>query len=747
MSPSGAIRTAKGVLPTGHTLPVAEWERRHRALSVLLWLHVVVLPLYGMLRGYGGLHVLLHAGPLALAALVARRPRLSRRLRGLCVSFGLLTASALAVHISHGLTEAHFHFFVVVIVLTVYEDWFAFLAAVAYVVLHHGVMGTIDREAVFDHGGDPWMWAGIHGAFVLAAGVGAIGAWRLNEDVRSQAGEVEQRFRSAFDDAAIGMALTGLDGRFVQVNRALCELTGYSEAFLMDTAFGAITHPEDVAADLDALGRLRSGELRTFATEKRYLHADGHAVWISLNVSVVSGRGGPRYFVAQMQDVTERRRAEADLAHQAMHDALTGLPNRALFMDRLGVALSHLERRPWPLAVMFVDVDRFKLINDSLGHQSGDELLRDLAQRLKDTMRASDTVARIAGDEFTILCQDLTDESEEVALAERLVAALREPFSVGGREIYVSASIGVAHARGGHADADALVAHADAAMYHAKAHGGSRFEVFHDGMRPQVAERLELEHALRLAIDRDELRLRYQTEVSLETGAVSGLEALVRWEHPQRGLLSPDQFIPTAEETGLIVPLGNWVLRESCRQMAAWTAQGVFGPEVRIAVNVSALQLSDPATIGQVRAALADHGLRADQLCLEVTETALTDGAGQAVETLHELKQMGVQIAIDDFGTGFSSLARLKELPPVDLVKIDRSFVSGLGVCRHDGAIVSSVLNLADALGVPVVAEGVETTDQASRLRGLGCALAQGYLFSRPVTAEEVTALAHAVAV
>jgi diguanylate cyclase (GGDEF)-like protein/PAS domain S-box-containing protein len=665
----------------------------------------------------------------------------------MCVSVGLLTASALAVHITHGLTEAHFHFFVVVIVLTVYEDWFAFLTAVAYVVLHHGVMGTIDRNAVFDHGGDPWMWAGIHGAFVLAAGVGAIAAWRLNEDVRSRAGEVEQRFRSAFDDAAIGMALTSLDGRFIQVNRALCELIGYSEDELTAVSFQAITHPDDVAVGAEALVRLRTGELRTFSTEKRYIHAAGHAVWISLNVSVVTGSDGlPGYMVAQMQDVTERRRAEADLAHQAMHDALTGLPNRALFMDRLGVALSHLDRRPWPLAVMFVDVDRFKLINDSLGHQSGDDLLRALAERLRTTMRGSDTVARIAGDEFTILCQDLADESEGAVLAERLVAALRDPFTVGGREIFVSASIGVANVHDGRLDADSLLAQADAAMYQAKGRGGSRFEIFCEGMRPRVAERLELEHALRLGIARDELRLRYQTEVSLQTGAVCGLEALVRWEHPERGLLSPDEFIPAAEETGLIVPLGNWVLREACRQMAEWAADGVFGPEVRIAVNVSALQLSDRATVGQVRAALADHGLRPDRLCLEVTESALTDGAGQAVETLRQIKAMGVQIAIDDFGTGFSSLARLKELPPVDLVKIDRSFVAGLGVSVHDGAIVSSVLNLADALGVPVVAEGVETTDQASRLRGLGCSLGQGYLFSRPIAAADVTALAQAVA-
>jgi EAL domain-containing protein (putative c-di-GMP-specific phosphodiesterase class I) len=336
---------------------------------------------------------------------------------------------------------------------------------------------------------------------------------------------------------------------------------------------------------------------------------------------------------------------------------------------------------------------------------------------------------------------------EEVhVLAGRLVQALREPFVIDGHETFIAASIGITVCAGGGFDADGVVAQADAAMYRAKESGGSHYELFEEGMRPRIAERIELENALRQAIDRDELRLHYQTEVSLDTCEVIGVEALVRWEHPVRGLLSPDQFIPAAEETGLIVPLGRWVLREACRQMAWWIQQGVFGPTVRVAVNVSPVQLAEIDMADTIEAALADFGLTPQQLCLEVTETALMDGAGRAIGTLARLKALGVQLAIDDFGIGFSSLARLKELPPVDLVKIDRSFVSGLGVSTSDSAIVSAVLKLASSLGVPAVAEGVETAAQVERLRDLGCPLGQGYLFSRPVRPEDIRGAQDALA-
>jgi diguanylate cyclase (GGDEF)-like protein/PAS domain S-box-containing protein len=736
------LRTLKGALPTGRTLPAREWERRHRALVALLWAHAVVVPIYGLLRGYGGLHGIGHALPLIGFAGLAMLDMWSRRLRAIFVVMGLLTASALVVHASHGLTEAHFHFFVIIVVLTIYEDWLAFLLAVGFVVLHHGALGVINREAVFAHGGNPWAWAGIHGAFVLAAGVAAIAGWRLNEDVRTAAGEVEERFRSAFDDAAIGMALVSPGGGYLQVNRALCDLTGYSEAQLLERGPRGITHPDDLGSDSEALRKLSIGEMRTYASEKRYVHAQGHVVWVALNASAVhTPDGGMTYFVAQMQDITERRRAEAKLAHQAMHDPLTGLPNRALFMDRLAHGLRRLERKLWPLTVMFVDLDRFKQVNDSLGHPVGDELLRQVAYRLRDQVRSGDTVARIAGDEFTILCEDLTDAAEADALASRLVAALREPFLISGHEIYVAGSVGITVVNSGDGDPDLVVGQADAAMYRAKELGGGRFERFQETMR-RTADRFELENALRLAVERDELLLHYQTEVSLETGKITAVEALVRWQHPERGLVPPDEFIPAAERTGVIVELGAWVLDEACRQLAAWNASGVFDDEVRIAVNVSAVQLVKGDMVEVISRTLQAHGLSPERLCLEVTESALMDGAGCAIDNLRRIKELGVHLAIDDFGTGFSSLARIKELPPIDLVKIDRSFVSGLGVSLSDSAIVSSVLNLAVSLGVPAIAEGVETLDQVEQLRGMGCPLGQGYLFGRPLPADQVTAAA-----
>ena len=735
----------KHALPAGRTLPEAEWARRHRALLGVLLLHVIALPLYGALSGYDLLHSAGHGLPMLGFAGLAMVIR-NRRASALCVSFGLLTASALAVHISHGLIEAHFHFFVVVVLLSVYEDWLTFLSAVTFVVLHHGIGGVLDPDAVYDHAGSPWLWAGIHGAFVTAAGVGAIFSWRLNEDVRTQAGEVEDRFRSAFDDASIGMAVTALDGVFLQVNGALEELLGYTNEGLVGRNFRDVTHPDDVNQDQHGLRRLLVGEIANYTTEKRYRHADGHTVWVSLNVSAVCGPEGPRYFIAQMQDITERRRVEAQLAFQAMHDALTGLPNRALFMDRLGHALTRLERTRAHLAVMFVDLDRFKLVNDSLGHGAGDRLLLEVTERLRGAVRSTDTVARLAGDEFTILCEDVADEQEAALLAQRIVAAMRDPFVLGDRELFVTASIGVAVGSGAGIDADELLHRADTAMYRAKENGAVPFVFFREGMAPSVADRLELDSELRRALQRDELVLHYQPEISLETGRIVAVEALVRWQHPVRGLIGPDQFIPAAEDNGLIVPLGAWVLREACAQMARWRDELGVTDDVRMAVNLSARQLVDPDLPSIVAAVLAENGLPASQLCLEVTETALVEQDGFAIDALRRLEALGVALAIDDFGVGFSSLTRIKDLPPIDVLKVDRTFVAGLGTEDADAAIISSVVSLATSLSVMTVAEGVETEDQAERLQDLGCQIAQGYLYARPRPAitltEEMRALA-----
>jgi diguanylate cyclase (GGDEF)-like protein/PAS domain S-box-containing protein len=550
--------------------------------------------------------------------------------------------------------------------------------------------------------------------------------------------EAEERFRRAFDDAAIGMALCSLDGHYLRVNPALAELTGYEGDALVGMPFRDITHPDDVDADFTGLRELLAGEREVYETEKRYLHAEGHAVWIQLNLTIVNDAAGrPVHLIAQMQDITERKRAQAELAHQALHDPLTGLPNRRLFMDRLDVALARLARRDGAVAVLFLDLDRFKLINDSHGHDVGDQVLVETASRLRGILRPPDTLSRFGGDEFTILCDDVASEEDASRVAERIAEALAEPFTLADREVFLSASIGIALGRDRAMSASALVRDADAAMYGAKERGRSRSAIYDGAMRLRGAERLETETALRHAIERDELRVHYQPEVDLETGRVVGVEALVRWAHPERGLVPPGEFIPVAEDNGLIAPIGEWVLREACRQARVW--QGRYGDDsMRMAVNLSGRQLAHEALRDAVANALADADLPPELLCLEITESALAEDPAAARETLLSLKRLGVCLAIDDFGVGFSSLSQIRELPPVDVIKIDRSFIAGLGQNREDEAIVASVISLARALDVETIGEGVETAEHARALSELGCDHAQGFHFARPAPAAAV---------
>jgi diguanylate cyclase (GGDEF)-like protein len=436
----------------------------------------------------------------------------------------------------------------------------------------------------------------------------------------------------------------------------------------------------------------------------------------------------------------ERKRAQAAeraLLHQAFHDTLTGLPNRVLFLDRLGQALARRERRPMEVAVLFLDVDRFKWVNDSLGHAAGDQLLVAVAGRLHSVLRPGDTVARFGGDEFVLLCEELGDEREAFAVAQRLNRALADPFHLKGREVGLTASIGIALASTStHDTPDALLRDADAAMYRAKERGRDRIELFDEDMRSRALSRLETESALRRAIDQGELRVHYQPVIELATGRVTGLEALVRWQHPERGLMPPSEFIPVAEETGLIVACGAVVLTEACTQVARWNAQQIHRPPLPVSVNLSPHQVLSQGLPELVADALERSGLDPRLLCLEITETVLIEDAASSRAALDALKELGVTLAVDDFGTGYSSLLYLRRFP-VDVLKIDRSFVVGLGTNVEDTAIVAGVIRLAHALGLLAVAEGVETPEQAARLKELGCDLAQGYYWSRPLAPEE----------
>jgi len=440
-----------------------------------------------------------------------------------------------------------------------------------------------------------------------------------------------------------------------------------------------------------------------------------------------------------LADAFERQRTEDDIRHRALHDPLTGLPNRALFMDRLSHALAHLGRRGSSAAVLLLDFDRFKLINDSLGHAVGDDLLAAVAPRLKQMLRASDTIARFGADEFGILLEDIAGEQDAVDMAQRIAGAFNRPFVLDGSEHFVSVSIGITLAAGGERAED-LVRDADAAMHRAKERGRARYELFDEGIRGRAISRLRVENDLRRALERDELTLEFQPIVGLDAHAVIGVEALLRWDHPTRGRVPPLEFIPIAEENGLIEPIGRWVLERACRQAAAWYASRPDEMPISVAVNLSAAQFDAPALVDTVAAALRGARLDPSLLALELTESVVMGQSEELFQTLAELKALGVSLVLDDFGTGYSSLSYLTRLP-LDVLKVDRSFIDGLGTEPRDTGITEAIVGMSTALSLRVTGEGVETELQLSELQRLGCDAAQGYLFSRPVPAERITGI------
>jgi diguanylate cyclase (GGDEF)-like protein len=437
----------------------------------------------------------------------------------------------------------------------------------------------------------------------------------------------------------------------------------------------------------------------------------------------------------------EHHAFEEQLSHQAHHDPLTALPNRTLFYELLEHALARSRRAPTGLAVLFLDLDRFKVVNDSLGHDAGDALLAVLARRLESVLRPGDVVSRFGGDEFTILCEDLdrlSADRQVTNVAERLIDAIREPFELDGDEQFLSASVGIALAFNGTERPDELLRDADAAMYRAKERGRSCCEIFDEAMRARAQDRHVIENALHRAVEREELRVFYQPVISLYDGDCVGVEALVRWQHPDRGLLAPREFIPLAEETGLVVPMGLWILKTAAAQAAEWQRSQREPGRFRLSVNLSGRQLQDPDLATAVQEVLETVGLRAEALCVEITESVLMEDADVGVGALKALKSIGVQVSVDDFGTGYSSLGYLRRFP-VDEVKIDRSFVARLGTDPADAAIVAAVVSLGHALGVSVVGEGVETEAQLDELRDLGADAAQGFYFAPPQPAADLT--------
>jgi diguanylate cyclase (GGDEF)-like protein len=442
----------------------------------------------------------------------------------------------------------------------------------------------------------------------------------------------------------------------------------------------------------------------------------------------------------QSQEINQFPLRIDQLARQAFHDPLTSLPNRALFMDRLAHALARTEGRSERVAVLFLDLDRFKVINDSLGHGVGDQLLIEVSRRLRACLRPEHTLARLGGDEFGMLLEDVQDVSTATSMAERIAAQFQTPFSYEGREVFITVSVGIEFGRSGQAGPEEILRYADLAMYQAKTNGKARYEVFDRSTNDQALQRLDLELDLRGAVTRQEFTVHYQPVVMVESGRVAEVEALVRWQHPERGLLSPDRFIGLAEETGLIVPIGQWVLAEACHRARAWQREFPGQPPLVMSVNLSARQLQQPNLVEEIAAALRESGLDPASLKLEITESVVMQDAPSTLAKLHALKDLGIQLAIDDFGTGYSSLGYLKRFP-VDTLKIDRSFVKAIGDDAEDMVIVRAVVEVARSLRLSVTAEGIETAEQLARLRALGCERGQGYYFARPLAADPLRAL------
>jgi diguanylate cyclase (GGDEF)-like protein/PAS domain S-box-containing protein len=522
------------------------------------------------------------------------------------------------------------------------------------------------------------------------------------------------------------------------MNPAAERMFGHQTDEVVGTDVGLLMEPSEDTSGLGGGVQLDTRAGLRLGREVVGRRADGTTFPLELSVTEVE-LGDRTICTVVARDVTERKAFERRLTHQGTHDALTGLPNRMLFMDRLAHALATASRNKRPMAVLFCDIDRFKVINDSLGHTAGDALLFAVAGRFRGALRTSDTVARFGGDEFVILAEDLADEADAVVVAEKLAEALREPIAIGSQEIFVSSSIGIAVADPETATPETLVRDADVAMYRAKAKGRARHEQFDADLRRQALQRMDTESALRRGMGLQEFVVHYQPEIDVESGQVVGVEALVRWDHPDHGLTAPANFLPVAEETGLIVAIGESVFHQACVQAARWHER--FGERApTMWVNVSARQLASPMLIEVVRAAVEAYLPSPAALGLEITETDIVPDDDMSRRTMRDLTELGVRIAIDDFGTGFASLSYLWRFP-AQVVKIDRSFVRRLDEEREATVLVAAMIQLAHSLGKTTVAEGVETEEQLARLRTLGCDAVQGYLLGRPAAADVIEQL------
>lgn len=539
----------------------------------------------------------------------------------------------------------------------------------------------------------------------------------------------EERFRNAFDFAPVGMALVSLDNRFLQVNGAICKLLGYADGRLEGRSQADFSHPEDFELESAALHALVAGRSMSEQFEKRYKTQDGTDVWTLVSVSLLRQNDLPFCYLYQVHDVSERKLAESRLTRMAHYDALTGLANRAMLNDEIERAIATARRYSHRLAVVFLDLDYFKQVNDSLGHEAGDELLKVIATRLRSSVRETDIVGRLGGDEFVVLLPEVARVEDILTVTDKIQAECLKPAQIAGKDIRIGVSLGASMFPDDASDARTLLRYADSALYHAKSEGRSHLQFYRPELTERVERRMLLGAGLRQALDRGEFELLYQPIVSLRDLSPHSAEALIRWHHPDLGVLQPDSFIPIAEEIGVCAAIGEWVLSEACRQAAGW-AEFSASP-IRVAVNVSPSQFKAGNLVEVVKRTLAESSLEASRLCLEITEQLLLTDSERNLATIEELKALGVHIAIDDFGIGYSSLSYISHFAPTEL-KIDRSLIEHVHAKSENAAIVKAAISMAQSLKLDVVTEGVETEEQQDFLRQQGCELAQGYLYGMP---------------